>query len=115
MINKQDYINSITQNIEMVRGDTLQFNFMISGLASGDNPSFAFRITREYNKGAVVEVNATLAETTTEGKIYTVDVQPALTSNLETGLYYYDLVMTLNGTYTLMRGTCTLLYEVERG
>ena len=47
MINKQDYINSINQNIEMVRGDTLEFNFQIVGADS--TPTFAFVFTNIIN------------------------------------------------------------------
>ena len=37
MINKQDFANFFEQNIEIVKGDTLSFNFQIAGL-DGDAP-----------------------------------------------------------------------------
>ena len=38
MLNKQNFLNAINQNIEMVRNDTLAFNFEIQGL-QGDLPT----------------------------------------------------------------------------
>ena len=118
MINKQDYINSIYQNIEMVRGDTLSFNFMIEG-ADG-TPTFAFVVADEYGDSPVISATSgndiVLEATSGQVKTYSVSLRPAQTSGLATGIYYYNLVMYLNSeTYTLMRGEFNILYEVKRG
>ena len=117
MINKQDYINSIYQNIEMVRGDTLEFNFAIEGADS--TPTFAFVVADEYGDSPVIRaesdngIDQVNSDTTT--RIYSVNIRPSQTSGLAAGLYYYNLVMYLNGeTYTLMRGEFDILYEVKR-
>lgn len=118
MINKQDYINSINQNIEMVRGDTLSFNFIISG-AEG-TPTFTFAVADEYGDSPVITSTSgdgiELEETEGDNNLYSVTIRPAQTSGLNTGLYYYNLVMYLDGeVYTLMRGEFNILYEVKRG
>ena len=116
MINKQDYINSINQNIEMVRGDTLEFNFQIVGADS--TPTFAFVVSEEYGDSPVITATSgsgiSLVETSGDIKTYAVNISPAQTAGLALGIYYYNLVMYLNGTYTLMRGEFNILYEVKR-
>jgi hypothetical protein len=118
MVNKQDYLNSITQNIEMVRGDTLAFNFQLEGL-EGEEPDFTFTC-KETPEGEVV-FNAEIGEgislvdydLTTDLTTYGVRIAPGKTERLDIAIYYYDLEMRLNGdVVTLMRGKLTLLYDI---
>ena len=121
MINKQDYLNSIEQNIEMVRGDTLSFDFQIVGLGD-DEAEFEFTCADEYGKSPVF--NATLndgielVEENTEAdiKTYSVNIRPEQTAGLDVTMYYYRLLMAVNNdVLTLMKGSLNLLYDVERG
>lgn len=120
MINKQDYINSINQNIDIVRGDTLNFNFAISGLGENDEPNFIFSVADEYGEAPVVQADSDhgidLVEVTENFNEYSVIIEPVDTASLPVTIYYYSLVMELDGEiYTLMRGDFTLLHDVERG
>lgn len=119
MINKQDYINCINQNIDIVRGDTLNFNFAIAGLGDSE-PTFTFSIAEEYGEPPVVQADSDSGiDLVEEGEIfneYSVIIEPVDTASLPVTIYYYSLVMELDGgIYTLMRGDFTLLHDVERG
>lgn len=121
MINKQAYINSFNQNIDMIKGDTLSFNFILKGL--GGNPdSIIFACAEKYGEtpiftasvgdGITLETYDTLTDTAT----YSVWVDPVKTYNLDAGRYNYDLQITHNDdVFTLMRGSLTLLNDITRG
>lgn len=120
MINKQAFLNSIYQNIDMVRGDTLTFNFQIQGLGT-TSATFAFLVAENFNDAPLIRsdsANGGVSLVNTEGDVntYTVNVRPQQTSGLDVMLYHYDLVMYVDdNVYTLMRGDLNLLNEVERG
>lgn len=119
MVNKQGFLNAIPQNIEMVRGDLLAFNFEIVGL--GDNrPSFTFACCKEYDEEALFTatngygISLETYDSSTDTALYSVAIDPNKTKSLDTGLYYYNLYFTLSGqVITLMRGSLTLLHEVR--
>lgn len=117
MLNKQDFLNAIYQDIEMVKGDTLAFNFSIQGLGN-DVPTFAFTCKEHYEDSEAVfscVSNYGIEEVETDGdvKTYAVWVDPVKTKDLDLLRYYYDLQMTVGeDVITLMRGRLTLLYEV---
>lgn len=119
MINKQDFINAINQDIDIVKGDTLSFNFQLQGL-EGSEATFSFTVkehpddialvTAELGDGIeLVDYNATKDIAT-----YCVHILPAKTKGLDLARYYYDLeVQANNDVLTLMRGRFTLLYEIS--
>lgn len=117
MINKQDYANFFEQNIDIVQGDTLAFNFSIVGL-DGDTPTFKMVVKEHYDdldplctaeSGQGIELVETAGNTNT----YSVHFDPVQTENIKLGRFYYDLKMYVNGdTLTLMRGRFSVLYRV---
>ena len=120
MLNKHDYLNAIEQNIDMVKGDTLAFNFQIKGL-EGDEPTITFTCREHYDGDLVFNCESgqgieqvdydELNDITT----YSVWVAPAKTKSLDLARYYYDLELKVNNdVITLMRGRLTLLYEVTK-
>lgn len=122
MINKQAYINAITQDIEMVRGDTLAFNFQLSGLGSRaayEALTCAFAVTEYYDgmllfnctNGAGIE----LEDYTGDVATFSVCVAPELTRALDVARYYYDLQIKDDyNVVTLMRGRFSLVYDVAQ-
>ena len=119
MVNKQDYLNSINQNIEMVRGDALNFNFQLKGLTESECEALdvVFAFTDNYSTGAQVEINTengiTLEEYENGVATFSVCLAPEYTSSLDVARYFYDLqVKDESNTITLMRGSLTLLPEV---
>lgn len=121
MLNKQDYMNAIYQDIDMVKGDTLAFNFQLQGL-SGVTPNIAFTCAEHYNneplftsdttEGSIAVIDYdSFSDTTT----YSVVINPNKTVSLDLGRYYYDLQLSTDDTViTLMRGRLTLAYDVTR-
>ena len=124
MINRQDFINSIIQDIDMVRGDTLAFNFQLQGLGGEMPDAITFSCAEHYNETPLFnadleEENGIELEEYDAAKdiaTYVVRIDPAKTVSLELGRYYYDLEMTIgDDVITLMRGRLTLVYEVLKG
>lgn len=127
MINRQGFNNSVETNIDMVKGDTLSFNFMLTGLKIGTpaaiRPTFTFSCADEKtvfftatSAHGEQEADGITLEDYNESKdvaTYTVYITPSKTKNLDLARYYYDLQMEVDDDiYTLMRGRLTLLREV---
>ena len=122
MLNKQDYINAIYQDIDMVKGDTLAFNFDIQGL-KGVAPTIVFTCSEHYNDDEplftastdndgieIAAYNAVKNITT-----FSLWIDPIKTKDLDLARYYYDIELKLgDDVITLMRGRLTLVYEVTR-
>lgn len=122
MINKQDFINAITQNIDMVKGDTLAFNFELQGLEGNNPDAITFSCSEHYDDAPLFTADLsdgiTLEEYNDEKDIalYSVKIAPNKTESLNLNRYYYDLELKIDeDVITLMRGRLTLLYEVTRG
>lgn len=130
MINKHDFNNSVYENIEMVQGDTLSFNFMITGLRLGTpvalNATYTFSCADEKDilftatsaHGEEEADGITLVEYNEQKDVatYAVYISPAKTKDLELARYYYDLQMEIDDNrYTLLRGRLELLMQVSRG
>lgn len=121
MINKQDFINAINQDIDIVKGDTLAFAFQLQGLGDVE-PTFTFSCALSYYDSPLFTVDSedgiTRESYDAEKDIatYTIRIAPNKTEALDLNRYYYDLEMTLDDDIiTLMRGRLTLLYEVTKG
>ena len=121
MLNKQDYNNAIYQDIDMVRGDTLAFNFIVKGL-DGAEPTISFTCRYHYDgellfncvSGYGIEQVDYDAEQ--DAATFAVWVDPNKTKYLDLARYYYDLELSVNSdVITLMRGRLTLLYDVTKG
>lgn len=122
MINKQDFINAVTQDIDIVRGDTLAFNFKLTGLGSRDayeDLLITFAIAQHYDDESIVEVtkeNGIALEEYNAAKdtaLFSVCVAPNMTKTLDLTRYYYDLQLKDDSNVvTLMRGRLKLLWDV---
>lgn len=122
MVNRQDFINAINQNIDMVKGDTLVFNFQLQGLEGATPDAITFSCAEHYDDAPLFTADLsdgiTLEEYDEEKDIalYSVRIAPNKTESLNLYRYYYDLELTLDeDIFTLMRGRLALLYEVTRG
>ena len=122
MVNKQDYINAINQNIDMVRGDNLAFNFQLSGLGSRNAYAalaVTFAVAENYDDPLLIECtngNGIALENydaTKDVATFSVFVAPNKTKTLDLARYYYDLqIKDTSNVVTLMRGRLTLVYDV---
>ena len=120
MVNKQSFLNAVYQNIEMVRGDSMTFNFTLRGLGSQADYE-AFNYSFAVGDGENTYINLTygdgidLAEYNAEKDIATfiVSLAPSDTKTLDVARYKYELQASSSDTVlTLMRGYLTLLWEV---
>jgi hypothetical protein len=122
MVNKQQFSNAFNQEIEMVRGDTLSFNFELTGLGSQEDYEdliVLFSISDDYYKNPIIEVNRTNGisllsyDSASDTALFAVNVAPEMTASEDLARYYYNLqIKDTENTLTLMRGHLTLLYEV---
>ncbi len=122
MINKQDYINAVTQDIDIVRGDTLAFNFQLTGLESRDayeDLIVTFAIAEHYDDDPIVEfesgggIELESYDTAKDIATFSVCVAPNMTKTLDLNRYYYDMqIKDDTNVATLMRGRLALVWDV---
>lgn len=122
MVNKQDFINAVNQNIDMVRGDNLAFNFQLSGLGSRsayDALQVTFAVAEHYDDTNIIEctkgngVSLDDYDAEKDTATFTVFVAPNKTKTMDLNRYYYDLqIKDSSNVVTLMRGRLTLVYDV---
>ena len=122
MINKQDFINAINQNIDMIRGDTLAFNFELQGLGSRsayEELEVIFAVAEHYDDDSIIEITKTDGialenyNTESDTALYSICIAPNYTKTMDLDRYYYDLqIKDDNNVITLMRGRLTILWDV---
>ena len=122
MVNKQDYINAVNQNIDMVRGDNLAFNFQLTGLerrSAYEALLVTFAVAEHYDDETLIECNNGNGiaienyDVTKDTATFSVFVDPRKTKSLDLSRYYYDLqIKDDHNVVTLMRGLLTLVYDV---
>ena len=127
MINKQDYSNYFTQDIDMVKGDTLSFDFLLQNtnygspsqidpkivFACADESDILFTASRDTAEGIYDGITIVGHDDRTNTTTYNVRIAPDKTKNLDLARYYYDLEATIGSdVFTLMRGRLTLLREI---
>ncbi len=122
MINKQDFINAFYQDIDIVKGDTLAFNFQLQGLEGETPDAITFSCAEHYDDTAIftADLSDGIAlvdyDDAKDLATYSVRIAPAKTKSLDLNRYYYDLELNVSGdVITLMRGRLTLVYEVTKG
>lgn len=109
-------------NLEMIRGDTLQFGIEVE---YDEDPqeldSVAFTCKKNYDDNDVVfqkKLNAGISYVKTEDKklYYVVRVAPEDTETIEAGHYYYDLQIGVNGdVFTVLIGSLKIHNDVTLG
>ncbi len=121
MLNKHDFNNAIYQDIDMVKGDTLAFNFTVKGL-DGAEPTITFTCREHYDGDTVFNcasgsgIEQVDYDEMNDITTFAVWVDPVKTKDLDLARYYYDLELRLSSdVITLMRGRLTLLYDVTKG
>ena len=122
MLNKQDFINAIDNNIDMVRGDILAFSFQLAGLKSRsayEDLIVSFAVAEHYDDESLVEITSGNGieledyDTAKDTATFSVSVAPNMTKTLDLNRYYYDVqIKDDNNVITLMRGRLTILWDV---
>lgn len=108
-------------NFEMIRGDTLSFAFEVEfDEAPQKLEKVDFTCKTNFDDDDVVihkELEKGINFTKQDGTklYYIVRVAPEDTKNLETGMYYYDLQIELNGdVFTILNGALKIESDVTR-
>ena len=106
-------IGTQVQDIEMVRGDTLEFVVEVKNI-SGTVSAVSFGCRASLDSSSYTFQKTLGSGITSEGDgRYSVRVAPADTASLTAGLYYYDLQFSIgNDIYTPLIGTLRLLQDV---
>ncbi len=115
--------NAINLDFDMVRGDTLLFNFQLAGLGSYEeyeDLNIIFGVAEHYDdEPLLIESDNTEGivleeyDTETDTALFSVCLAPVKTKGLELGRYYYDLqIKDESNVITLMRGRLTLVWDV---
>ena len=118
-----EFNNSIYGDLEMVKNDTLSFNFQLQGLEgqqpfnilftcknNPDDEEYIFQ--RQIGDG----ISLLSYDAETDIATYTLRIAPDNTETMSCGRYFYDLEVTVNSdVFTLMRGRLELLWEASSG
>lgn len=113
----------VHQDILLVRGDTLDFNFQLQGLAGAVPTALEFTcrqkptsLTYFFKRVLLDGVRQIQYDASTDTTTYSVRVRPDQTEGLPVGRYYYDLRLAVdNDVITLMNGHLTLTYDITKG
>lgn len=119
MVNNNIFYNAINEDITMVKGDTLSFNFQIDGMGADRFDDVVFTVKDNPNSETEL-FKCNLAEGVTcevdeeNHLIYTLRVSPNKTKDLFVGGYYYSLVaFHSRDVLTFMRGRLNLVYTTR--
>lgn len=122
------FYNAIRMDLAMIKGDTMSFGFQMQGL-DGSAPSSIIFSCKEDPEDDETVFSSSLEDggiwldsedPETDLQKYGVRIAPSKTENLNTGRYYYDLEITINGgtvnedVFTLMKGRLQIEYDVTR-
>lgn len=108
-------------NLEMIRGDTLSFAFEVEFDEAPQKLEKAdFTCKTNFDDDDVVfhkelEKGINFSKQERNKMYYIVRVAPEDTKNLETGMYYYDMSIELNGdVFTILSGALKIESDVTR-
>mgnify|MGYP007011212376 CR=1 FL=1 len=107
-------------NLEMIKGDTLSFAFEVEFDEAPQKLEKAdFTCKANFDDDVLfckeLEKGINFAKQERDKLYYIVRVAPEDTKNLETGMYYYDLSIELNGdVFTILNGALRIESDVTR-
>ena len=115
-------MNYYRNNIRNVKGDTYSNAMILEGIGQNlESAYFTIRDTLKDDSEILVEKSLgngiSLVEYDAENDIrkYIIRVAPDDTKDLQSGTYYYDLEVGLNGdVFTVMKGTFTIEQDSTR-
>lgn len=115
-------MNYYKNDIRHVRGDTLSFPIYVEGLEQdlesiyftcrdGANDNSEILFEKSLNDG----ITYMYYEEETDTRIYVVRIAPEDTKDLQSGTYYYDEQIAVNGdVFTIMKGRFIIEQDVTR-
>ena len=115
-------MNYYRNDIKHVKGDTLSFPFYVEGLnqdlesvyftcRDGANDNSEILFEKSLNDG----ITYMYYDEETDTRTYLVRISPADTKDLQSGTYYYDEQIEVNGDiFTIMKGRFIIEQDVSR-
>ena len=102
------------QVIRMIKGDTLAFNMVFSGLSTDlDGAKFSVKSSFDSNTYTIQKTLNNGITKESQG-FYSVRVAPGDTSSVDPGSYYYDLEVTVGSdVFTIMFGILNILPQIS--
>lgn len=106
-------------NLETTRGDTLSFGVRICDLGQAVETAY-FTVKKNYDDETFLFQKSLgdgiSLDSVSEGDyFYKVRVAPEDTEDLETGQYYYDFQIAVNGdVFTVLKGVISIDFDVTR-
>lgn len=108
-------------NFEMIRGDTLSFAFEVEfdeAPQKLEKVDFTCKTNFDDDNALIhkeLEKGINFAKQDGTKLYYIVRIAPEDTKNLETGMYYYDLQIELNGdVFTILNGALKIESDVTK-
>ena len=111
-----------TIDLEITRGDTILFNFVVTGLGGSDLSEAVFSCKKnigdteyvfQYNKSVDGAIAIADYDSQTDETTYIVNIPAEATASLDLGNYYYDMQVTLNNTIiTMLKGNFIISYDL---
>lgn len=117
-------MNYYRNNIRHVKGDTFSHGLTIEGLENQEPESISFTCRDGLNDDSRILFQSTIYDgvslvehdTANDIRKYAVRVSPDKTKDLQSGTYYYDEEVRINGdVFTIMRGIFTIEQDNSRG
>ena len=104
--------NMAFDNISLVKGDTLSFNVELDGVDTLDSAYFTCKKIPTSNTN-IFKKSIGDGISKIEDGLYVVTVDPADTSGVDAGMYYYDFQIGVNGdVFTIFIGMLELIQDV---
>lgn len=115
IVQMEDNMRTLAKDFQMIRGDTLSFDVVMSGIDTSSVESLYLSAKRNRSDTEYVfQKSLSDGITLTEGR-YRIRVAPEDTENIDPGRYPYDLEVTISGdVYTLMQGKINVQEDVTR-
>ena len=103
-----------TQNLEMIRGDTMSFDLELTDLNGATVSSIYFTVKKKATDTTnVFQKSLSSGITSTGDDTYRVRVAPADTIGVAAGKYVYDLQIELGSdVYTVLMGSLQIIQDV---
>lgn len=106
------FYNALKQDAAMIKGDTMQFGFIIKGLAGATPEMITYTCKKSVEDNTALfaaeypnEITQRSYDPENDILFYVVRIPPAFTENVQPGRYFYDLEMRVNSdVITLLKG-----------
>lgn len=107
------------EELELIKGDTLVFDFEIEGLKQDLESCFFSckkdKTSSEYAFQKSLKNGITKIDTTDNSILYQIKISPEDTKNMKSGYYYYDMQIKVQGDiFTPLLGQLKIIEDITK-